>query len=160
MFGAHAHEIIPGLWLGSKAAAEDTEWQGEKGITSIFNATKTLPFPETARFTYRIPVDDNLAPAEIANMQKFAPEAVLKMTREMKEGRPILVHCHAGMQRSAALVAMYLIANRGISADQAMKYIRDRRSVAFFPTANFKESIYGFERDFLETKRKILGPAK
>lgn len=157
MFGAHAHEILPGLWLGSKAAAEDTAWQQEKGIYSIFNATKTLPFPETAKFTHRIPVDDNLAPTEIANMEKFAPEALFKMIREMKAGHPILVHCHAGMQRSAALVAMYLIANRGLNADQAMKYVRDRRSVAFFPMANFKDAIYGFERTFLDTKQKILG---
>ena len=102
-------------------------------------------------------MDDNLAPTEIANMEKFAPEALFKMIREMKAGHPILVHCHAGMQRSAALVAMYLIANRGLNADQAMKYVRDRRSVAFFPMANFKDAIYGFERTFLDTKQKILG---
>ena len=152
---AKAHEILPGLWLGNKIASEDSEWLREKGINAVFNATKTLPFAPGIARQYRIPVDDNLEPLEIANMRAWAPEAVSKILREYKAGNPILVHCHAGMQRSAALVAMALMVLKGYNADQAMRYVKDRRPVAFFPFANFKESIYGFESDYGEARKKI-----
>jgi protein-tyrosine phosphatase len=148
MFGANAHEILPGLWLGNRAASQDVDWLRSKGIETVFNATKDAPFAPIVKHPYRIPVDDNLEPVEIANMRRWAPEAVFKILREHKAGRPLLVHCHAGMQRSAALVAMTLIANKDYDAEKAMKFVRDRRAVAFFPAANFKEAIHGFESDF------------
>jgi hypothetical protein len=147
MFGANAHEILPGLWLGNREASQDNAWLSEKKIHAVFNATKTLPFSPVVPRKYRIPVDDNLEPTEIANMRRWAPEAVFKIMREYRAG-PILVHCHAGMQRSAALIAMTLIAMKGYDAEKAMKFVRDRRSVAFFPAANFKDAITGFESDF------------
>lgn len=152
MFGANAHEILPGLWLGNRAASQDSDWLQEKGISTVFNATKDIPFSSVVKHQYRIPVDDNLEPVEIENMRRWAPEAVLKIIREYKTGRPLLVHCHAGMQRSAALVAMTLIALKGYDTEKAIKYIRDRRSVAFFPAVNFKKSITGFEKSFTEAR--------
>jgi predicted protein tyrosine phosphatase len=152
MFGANAHEILPGLWLGNKTASEDSMWLREKGIHAVFNATKQLPFSPIVKYQYRIPVDDNLEPEEIANMRRWAPEALVKIIREHRRG-PVLVHCHAGMQRSAALVAMTLMVLRGLDAEKAIKYVRDRRSVAFFPVANFKDAILGFEDD-LKAARK------
>jgi dual specificity phosphatase 12 len=148
MFGANAHEILPGLWLGNLAASQDVDWLREKGIDTVFNATKNIPFAPTVKHAYRIPVDDNLEPVEIANMRRWAPEAVVKILREYKSGNPLLVHCHAGMQRSAALVAMMVIINKDYDAEKAMKFVRDRRAVAFFPVANFKDAIHGFESDF------------
>ncbi len=152
MFGANAHEILPGLWLGNKAASEDSEWLRKTGIHAVFNATKHLPFSPVVKHHYRIPVDDNLEAEEIANMRHWAPEAVVKIIREYRRG-PILVHCHAGMQRSAALVAMTLMALHGYDAEKAMKYIRDRRAVAFFPVANFKDAIVGFGDDLSAAKK-------
>lgn len=156
MFGANAHEILPGLWLGNRASSQDNDWLAEKGITTVFNATKNIPFSPSVKHAYRIPVDDNLEPIEIMNMRKWAPEAVLKIIREYKTGRPLLVHCHAGMQRSAALVAMTLIALKGYDADKSMKFVRDRRSVAFFPVANFKESIIGFDKEFKDARGTLI----
>lgn len=152
MFGDNAHEILPGLWLGNKKASLDEAWLREKGIKAVFNATKDSPFSPLITERYRIPVDDNLEPVEINNMRKMAPEAVYKIIRAYRSGNPILVHCHAGMQRSAALVAMTLIALKDYDAEKAMKYIRDRRAVAFFPTANFKGAILGFESDFKDAR--------
>jgi protein tyrosine/serine phosphatase len=156
MFGGNAHEIIPGLWLGNRAAALDDAWLQEKGIRTVFNATKDTPFSPVAAERYRIPVDDNLEPVEINNMRRWGPEAVYKIVHAHRAGRPVLVHCHAGMQRSAALVAMTLIALKNYDAEKAMKYIRDRRSVAFFPVANFKDAITGFEADFKGARGTLI----
>ena len=107
-----ADEIIPGLWLGSRVAALDPRWLGEKGIKCVFNCTKDIPIVETVQRKYRVPVDDNLQPEEIRNLGFWSYEIVFKMTREYSTGQPILVHCAAGMQRSAACIAMFLIATK------------------------------------------------
>jgi predicted protein tyrosine phosphatase len=151
---ADAHQIVPRLWLGNKKAAADTVWQAEKHVEVVFNCTKTLPFAETVKHKYRVPVDDNLEPVEIQNLHNWAPEIMVKLLREYKTGRVILVHCHAGMQRSAAVVAMFLMILGGMSADDAIAYIRERRQVAFFPGANFGPALKGWEEDIRASKQR------
>ncbi len=148
-----AHEIVPRLWLGNKAAAANTDWLRAQGITVVFNCTKTLPFDSTIPYMYRVPVDDNLEPVEISNMAAWAAETQMKLVREYKAGRTILVHCHAGMQRSAAVVAMFLITTRGFTADQAMATIKQVRPIAFFPAANFERAIRTWESEWGKYRR-------
>jgi dual specificity phosphatase 12 len=149
MESANANLILPGLWLGNRKAAADTEFLTKNNITCVFNCTKDIPFHSVVRRQYRVPVDDNLQAIEIYNMERWAPEIVYKLTAEYKAGNQILVHCHAGMQRSAAVVAMMMIAVFRKSADDVMTYIRERRQIAFFPAANFDKAIRGFEARFV-----------
>ena len=142
-----ADEIVPGLWLGSYKAANQ-HWLGEKGVKAVFNCTKDIPFVHTIQRKYRVPVDDNLQAEEIRNLEHWSYEIVYKITREYQTGIPILVHCAAGMQRSAACVAMFLMATRNMTPDQAMEYIQERRPVAFRPSANFGPAIEGFYKSY------------
>jgi protein-tyrosine phosphatase len=125
----------------------DNEFLKKNNITVIFNCTKDLAFNPEITHNYRVPVDDNLQKIEINNMRMWAPEIVFKICREYRSGHNILVHCYAGMQRSAAAVAMFLIATTGASSEQVIAFIRNKRAIAFFPGANFGESIHGFEND-------------
>ena len=143
----NANEIIPGIWLGNKAASEDVGWQKSHNIGAVFNCTKTLPFHNKSVNLYRVPVDDNLQKEEIDNMKKWSAEAVYKVIKEREKGHSILIHCHAGMQRSAALVAMLLIATQKMDSEEAVAFIRKKRSIAFFPYINFKNAIQGFEKE-------------
>ena len=142
-----ADEILPGLWLGNIVASQSGEFLQGKSIKAVFNCTKNIPFYEGSRTLYRIPVDDNLQEEEIRNMELWSFEAVYKLRLEHKKG-PVLVHCHAGMQRSACIVAMYLIAIKGLQVEQAITYIKQRRPIAFTPGVNFLRSIQGFERTY------------
>jgi hypothetical protein len=150
---ANANLILPGLWLGNKKAAADTEFLTHNNISVVFNCTKELPFNPSIRRGYRVPVHDNLEASEIANMEKWAPEIIYKLVSEYKAGNKILVHCHAGMQRSAAVIAMMLIAVFNKTTDNAILYIRERRAIAFFPSANFDKAIRGFEAYFAQSKK-------
>lgn len=161
-------EIIPRLWLGNVRASQDEDFMRRENIDVIFNCTKDLPFldqkgryssrtkdlpflNEERRSTmkqYRVPVDDNLEEEEIRNMELWSPEIAHKLLTQYNNGHTILVHCYAGMQRSAACVAMLLIALKHMTAQEAMKYIKERRPVAFQPRANFGRAIHSFERDF------------
>jgi protein-tyrosine phosphatase len=148
-----AHEIVPGVWLGNKKASENEKWLKEKNIHVVFNATKDLPFSASISSQYRIPVDDNLQPEEIRNMTHWSHETVYKLLKEHNRGRNILIHCYAGMQRSAAIMAMYLIATKGIPWQHAVSYIQGIRPIAFRPSANFKDSMIEFYNSY---HREIL----
>ena len=144
----NADLIIPRLWLGNKNASQDETFLKNADITVVFNCTKDLPFHSSIRRRYRVPVDDNLQEDEIRNLELWAFETVLKMLQEYKAGRSILVHCHAGMQRSPAVIAMFLIVYQRITAEKAMNFIKQRRPVAFFWNANFGPAIHGFDASF------------
>jgi hypothetical protein len=152
MIANPADEIVPGLWLGNRTAALDAKWQGEKGIKCVFNCTKDIPFLPNVQRKYRVPVDDNLQANEIRNLELWSYEVVYKLNNEYKEGHPILVHCAAGMQRSPAVIAMFLIALAGMTHEQAILFIQSKRPVAFFMNANFLPAIKGFEESLQKLK--------
>jgi predicted protein tyrosine phosphatase len=143
-----ANEIISGIWLGNRNAALNDKWLKEKNITVVFNATKDLPFSTIIKTQYRIPVDDNLQKEEIRNMTLWSHETIYKVLQEHNKGNVILIHCYAGMQRSAAIVAMYLITKTGMTWQQSIQYIRNIRPIAFTPGTNFKDSIIEFHRSY------------
>lgn len=153
-----ADEIIPGIWIGSHKAALNQHWLSEHHIASVFNCTKDIAFHPSIANKYRIPVDDNLKEEEIRNLELWSYEIVYKMINEYKKGQPILVHCAAGMQRSAASVAMFLIALKNMKPQEAVDYIRSRRPIAFRPAVNFKQSIEGFYNSYKsDGNRQIIG---
>jgi Dual specificity phosphatase, catalytic domain len=144
----NAHEILPNLWLGNARASVDEDFIRQKGIQVVFNCSKNLPFCPMIPIKYRVPVDDNLQEEEIRNMELWSSEIAYKIMAEYKEGHVILVHCMAGMQRSAASVAFFLILYRGMRAQDAMRMIKEKRSIAFHPSANFGRSIQYFDQRF------------
>jgi hypothetical protein len=143
-----ADEIVPGLWLGNRIAALDEQWLGEKGIKAVFNCTKDIPFCLNIQRRYRVPVDDNLQPVEIRNLELWAYEIAVKIARERAAGNRILIHCFAGVQRSAATTAIFLISSFRCTTEEAISYIRSKRPIAFFGNVNFYRAIKGFETSF------------
>ena len=157
---AAANEIVPGLWLGNRVAAADAEFHAEKKIQAVFNCSKDIPFEKSVPRQYRVPVDDSRQEPDIRNLELWSYEIVYKIAHEMrraeKEGTAVLVHCAAGIQRSAASVAMYLIATRNMTTDEAIDFIKTKRPIAFHHTANFEKSIRGFEKSFAQEVRPRL----
>lgn len=143
-----ATEIIPRLFLGNVKASMNENFIRSKNIQVVFNCTKNLEFSPIIKNKYRIPVDDNLEEDEIRNMELWSNEIAFKIMSEYIDGKTILVHCFAGMQRSAASVAFFLIAFLRMRALDAMKMIKEKRPIAFTPRANFGRSIDYFDRKF------------
>jgi protein-tyrosine phosphatase len=144
----NAHEILPGLWLGNFKASMDDDFIIKHNIHVVFNCTKNLSFSPIIPIKYRIPLDDNLEEEEIRNMELWSSEIAFKIMAEYREGRQILVHCMAGMQRSAASIAMMMIAHLQLRATPVINMIRAKRPIAFYPRANFGRSIHYFDQKF------------
>jgi len=151
----NADEIIPRVWVGNRFAALNDKWLTDNNIQVVVNATKDLPFSSSKVITntYRVPVHDNLEEEEINNMSKWSPEIGYKILREYKAGKRILIHCAAGMQRSAAVMAIFLITLTGQSPAIVMSHIRKKRPITFVPNANFRKSI---EHYYSFYQQKIL----
>jgi rhodanese-related sulfurtransferase len=147
-FKNDADLIIPGIWLGNGKASMNDEFLKKNNITVVFNCTKDLPFHSSIKRRYRVPVDDNLQADEIRNLELWSYEIVYKIKKEHNKGRKILVHCYAGMQRSAASVAMYLIATNKMNSDEAITFLKDKRPIVFFPAPNFYDAILGFQKSY------------
>ena len=159
----NADEIVPGLWIGNKESSVDREFLAKHKITAVFNCTKNLIFDSSVPHQYRVPLDDNLQTAEIRNMELWGSEIAYKIAFELRRavaaGEGVLVHCHAGMQRSAGSVALFLIAIKGLTTDEAILVIKAKRPVAFNPSANFEDAIRGFEAMFEREVRPTFSVA-
>ena len=64
-----------------------------------------------------------------------------KMLHYINRKENVLVHCYAGMQRSCAVVACYLVKYYNISPTTAIEFIKKNRPVAFFYNVNFMKTI-------------------
>jgi len=92
----------------------------------------------------RVDIDDSLKPQDIAKMTKQLPGIVEYLYKKHTlEGKTVLVHCHAGMQRSAIIVAGYLVKKCGMKPMEAIRYIISKRPIAFLggDSLNFMQSL-------------------
>lgn len=147
----NAHEIIPGVWLGNIHSAHDLGFLKSKKISVVVNCSKDIPFlaevNTDASFTkYRVPVHDNLQEEEIKAMTKYIPTIVPHILQHINaEKRNVLIHCYAGMQRSAAVLACCLMKRYKLSMKECISYIQQKRPIAFRPGVNFFDSIRAYE---------------
>lgn len=140
-----AKQIIPNLWIGSEGDSRNMSFYNTHRIRFVVNATGSIPFraPPDVR-TYRIPVDDD--PSENDVMLRHFPIVVLEIDDVLSHGNGVLVHCRAGMQRSAAVVAAYLMWKRGKTATQALDFINAKKHETFWPVATFEEALRAWEQ--------------
>jgi protein-tyrosine phosphatase len=143
-----ANQILPRLWLGNKTAALDSKWLRDKKITTVFNCTKDIPFGNGPLHQYRVPIDDSLRQEDIQKLTDWSPEIMYKLMAEYKQGATILVHCWAGVQRSAAVVAMFLMTLHHQPMSVVVPFMRHCRPIVFTPAMNFMQSIQTWEKTF------------
>lgn len=138
------YEIVPNLYLGSFGAAQ-AAYRERFPTAFVVNATKDLAMPvdgaDAAADGLRIAVDDNGTLEAVLGLLHALPAACSAIDAALAAGRPVLVHCYAGQQRSPAVVAAYLMLSRGLSAEAAVRFVRERKPDAFFWTVNFKQTL-------------------
>ena len=71
-----------------------------------------------------IPMDDSPSQDLLSNL----PEALDFIQTQLEQGHTVLVHCAAGISRSASVVIAYLMSH-GMSLEQAYGYVKSRRPI-------------------------------
>jgi protein-tyrosine phosphatase len=139
------NQITSYLWVGSVDDANDIERLQELGISHILNSAKQIEPPKDAEelFIYKkISMVDT--PEE--NLLAFLPEA-FEFIKEAKEsGGCILVHCVAGISRSVAITAAWLMEYEKAHLKNVMEFIRQRRPIAL-PNTGFRLALAHREID-------------
>jgi len=134
------------VWVGSRATAADPVFLKKNDIKFVVNCTKDLP-KYTDIPMLRVPVNDSAQDAE--QMGKFLKMAALAIRDVTRYNGNVLVHCYAGMNRSATVTAAYLMTIKGLTAQQAIDIIKKKKPETFTPM-NFRPALKSYE----ETLRK------
>lgn len=64
---------------------------------------------------------------------------------QVASGRPTLVHCHAGKDRTGVVLAGYLVRHRGLTPDEAVRAVRRANPIAM-SAPGFARAVRLFER--------------
>jgi len=155
-------EIIPNLYLGGVKALVNTSNTSPK-FSLIINLIKQTymsdnTVPDCKKYI-RLPVNDSPDECDKLLSLIYETQVLEHIHASLQENEPVLVHCFMGIQRSASLVACYLIkyhskGARGAEAlaikynnmtpTESIIYIKTKRPIAFFGGANFANMIEKF----------------
>ena len=144
--GVNNHDkITDNILLGNyKSTGKDNI--KNSGIDVVINCSPNLPFHNKLLHNYRISVNDDLT--NKANLDLF--ENIINILpiihNHVKQNHKILIHCKAGMQRSAAVTAAYLMKYHDLSIEEAKKFIQEKRPIAFFMGSNFNLCLLLFQK--------------
>lgn len=139
-------EILPSLYLGGIEAALDSEGLAVRSIRAVVCCMRELEFPNS-KFNpdleyNRVDVEDmGREPIEL-----FFPEATEFIHTQLLQERPVLVHCKAGVSRSASVLIAYLIEYCGYSLHDAFNLLLHHRPT-ITPNPGFMERLRDFEKE-------------
>ncbi len=135
-----AKEIVPQVWVGSRRDAHDPEFMRRHNIRHVINCTRDVPFRFPRLNGFRIAVDDDFDENE--TMARNLPIAVAAIESAVGFGNEgVLVHCVAGMQRSAAVVAALLMKRHRWTPAQAMAHMQSIKQETFRPYPTFARAL-------------------
>lgn len=144
----NATEIECGLFIGGETESLPANCTS---YTLIVNCTQDLPFspnvPDGARI--RIPVKDIDDP----NQQTIMADTLINTNilhtifDTLQAGGRVLVHCRMGQQRSAAVIAAYIMYSRKVDIKDAIRTVTLLRACAFFGGhVNFMTALEAFSK--------------
>lgn len=135
-------EIIPGLFLGR---SEDSERMQD--VHLVVNCSNNLPFHAELARQVRIGVDDNGLVSEVGKLAAILSDMTIlrDIDASLQRDERVLVHCRMGQQRSAAVVAAYLMYAQGLTPSSAMELVKLRKPDAFLCRANFEAALWSLQ---------------
>lgn len=142
-------EVRRGLYIGSLAAASDEEWLAARGITHILTvAWGIAPFwPE--RFAYKVvsamDTEDEDLLQHLAACHNFIDGGI--------RAGGVLVHCSAGVSRSATIVLSHLMKVEGLTPDAALTHLQLVRPAAS-PNPGFRRQLTVYHQMLVRQRRK------
>ncbi|TNN57302.1 Dual specificity protein phosphatase 2 [Liparis tanakae] len=138
-------ELLPFLFLGSSVHSSRRETLAAAGITAVLNVSSTCPNFYEGDFQYlRLTVEDNLA----ADIRACFSTAIAFIDSVKQSGGRVLVHCQAGISRSATICLAYLMHTQRVKLDEAFDFVKRRRQV-ISPNLAFMGQLLQFETDVL-----------
>jgi atypical dual specificity phosphatase len=139
-------QITPNLFLSRGNVASNRSLLLSKGITCVVNATIELPNFNWPHVEYvKVP----LADMPHSPLSLYFDSIADKIHSVGRKRGAVLVHCAAGVSRSASLCLAYLMKYHRVSLAEAHAWVKARRPV-IRPNG-------GFWRQLIDYERKLFG---
>lgn len=115
-------KILTHLYLGSQDCCE-------LHVLNAYNIKNVLslgikPYVQSPEIHYKYV---KMLDLEFTNLQKFLPECLSYICQCLADEINVLVHCNAGVSRSASVVIAYLILYQKLSFEDAFESVRKAR---------------------------------
>ncbi|XP_030576450.1 dual specificity protein phosphatase 16 [Archocentrus centrarchus] len=150
--------ILPHLYLGCQRDVLNKDLMQQNDIAYVLNASNTCPKPDFIPESHflRVPVNDSFC-------EKILPwldRSVEFIEKAKASNSRVLVHCLAGISRSATIAIAYIMKRMDMSLDEAYRFVKEKRPT-ISPNFNFLGQLLDFEKKIksppgTETKPKPL----
>lgn len=145
----NATEIIDNLWVGDHISASDRTFINDNNIKLIINLSKDIRFASINNVELvRVPIDDDLSLQSDIGMVNYFGPMYNNIDKALRENKGVLIHCWAGMQRSATLCALYIMRKKNKKFSEVKNIIQEKRPICFTPGVNFKRSLMYFDNQY------------
>ncbi|KAM9811062.1 dual specificity protein phosphatase 18-like [Neosynchiropus ocellatus] len=129
------------LFLSNARAASDVALLARNNITCVISVTERATAPPPGLEFLHVPVSDSPS-APLGDHFDLLSE---KIRRTAELGGRALVHCNAGVSRSASVCMAYLVRHERASLREAHEWVKRSRPVAR-PNAGFWEQLIRYEQ--------------
>jgi len=141
-------EIIPGLFLGGEEAAKNKNKLQELGIRTIINMTDNISNFYESDFTYyRFPLTDQ----PNSDIKKYFEDTYKIISSVIENKEKILIHCYAGISRSATIVIAYLMKKELMNMNDSMRFVQQKR-LCVSPNFGFCTQLFLYESELIYLK--------
>ncbi|KAK2893145.1 hypothetical protein QQF64_034890 [Cirrhinus molitorella] len=147
--------ILPHLYLGCQRDVLNKELMQQNDIVYVLNASNTCPKPDFIPDSHflRVPVNDSFC-------EKILPwldRSVEFIEKAKASNARVLVHCLAGISRSATIAIAYIMKRMDMSLDEAYRFVKEKRPT-ISPNFNFLGQLLDFEKKLKSTSDMPLKP--
>jgi protein-tyrosine phosphatase len=134
-------KILDWLFLGSREDATDIKFLFENRIKAVINVAMELEGIKYPDFitVYHIPLDDH--PQE--DISRYFNDVYWYLLTHRLSEENVLIHCYAGVSRSASFVLMYLIRKNQWNLRTSLAWLRQKRPQVK-PNSGFIEQLHSF----------------
>lgn len=135
--------ILPHLYLGCQRDVLNRELMQQNDIAYVLNASNTCPKPDFIPESHflRVPVNDSFCEKILPWLDK----SVEFIEKAKACNARVLVHCLAGISRSATIAIAYIMKRMDMSLDEAYRFVKEKRPT-ISPNFNFLGQLLDFEK--------------
>jgi len=147
-----------GLFLSSYTVAEDIKVIKTLNIKNIINVTRREPkFTDRDKFngSMELPTYLNIEADDVwdEDLYQHFEKTCEFIHAALSRKENVLVHCMAGVSRSASVVIAYLIKHTGRRFSEALEYTRSNRRIVC-PNAGFSEQLQKWDKELHGSETK------
>mmetsp|Transcript_20654 Transcript_20654/g.22999 ORF Transcript_20654/g.22999 Transcript_20654/m.22999 type:complete len:151 (+) Transcript_20654:23-475(+) len=135
--------ISDNLYLGDYTSACDQDILDTRGITHILTVGSYLSPKFLEKYKYKIlEIDDS----DETDIKQFFEEGIEFINEALNSDGAILIHCMAGISRSATMTIAYLMNTNQWKYRQALIYVRGKRLI-IDPNQGFEDQLIEYETE-------------